>query len=474
MHTLVAQAQTGTGKTAAFSLPTLSKIDPKNKNVQILVITPTRELATQVSDEMYSLGKHRNIHTVTIYGQSSYSRQLKLIEKGANVMVATPGRLLDLLKNKRLNNFEPKTVILDEADEMLDMGFLEDIESIFSYLPQNRQTMLFSATMPEPIKKLAKKILNEPKFISVTPQNITTNEDIEQHYYVIEEHERDDAIIRLLDSLEPQKSIIFCRMKKEVDRLTTKLIASGFIAKGLHGDMDQSVREETIKAFRSSSINILIATDVAARGINIKDISHVFNYHIPFDPDSYVHRIGRTGRAGQKGTAITLLTPIEFNSLSKISKNVGVKVIQKQIPSLNELKVSSLKKTANIIKKVHIDDASIKILSALEEEMDLTQIACKAISLLINKDGLKGPESIGLDSKTFEKIVKDFKAKEEEKRQGNRRKRDGRSSNRRKAYDDNKSSGKDKRKSEKSYSNKKDDKRSSNRKRDDNKSRSKR
>ncbi len=334
--------------------------------------------------------------------------------------------------------------------------------------------MLFSATMPEPIKKLAKKILNEPKFISVTPQNITTNEDIEQHYYVIEEHERDDAIIRLLDSLEPQKSIIFCRMKKEVDRLTTKLIASGFIAKGLHGDMDQSAREETIKAFRSSSINILIATDVAARGINIKDISHVFNYHIPFDPDSYVHRIGRTGRAGQKGTAITLLTPIEFNSLSKISKNVGVKVIQKQIPSLNELKVSSLKKTANIIKKVHIDDASIKILSALEEEMDLTQIACKAISLLINKDGLKGPESIGLDSKTFEKIVKDFKAKEEEKRQGNRRKRDGRSSNRRKAYDDNKSSGKDKRKSEKSYSNKKDDKRSSNRKRDDNKSRSKR
>lgn len=435
---IVAQAQTGTGKTAAFSLPTLSKIDDKNKNVQILVITPTRELATQVSDEMYALGKHRNIHTVTIYGQSSYSRQLKLIEKGAEVMVATPGRLLDLLKNKRLTKFEPTTVILDEADEMLDMGFLEDIELIFSYLPQNRQTMLFSATMPEPIKKLAKKILNEPKFISVTPQNVTTNEDIEQHYYVIEEHERDDAIIRLLDTLEPEKSIIFCRMKKEVDRLTTKLVASGFIAKGLHGDMDQSSREETIKAFRSSSINILIATDVAARGINIKDISHVFNYHIPFDPDSYVHRIGRTGRAGKKGTAITLLTPIEYSSLSKISKSVGVEVKQKRIPSLNELKESSLKKTAKIIKKAHIDEDAITILSALEEEMDMTQIAYKAISLLMKKEGLKGPESIGIDSKTFEQIIKRLRHKEDEKRRGSGRKRDGRSGDRRKRFGDQK------------------------------------
>ena len=479
---IVAQAQTGTGKTAAFSLPALSKIDPDNKDVQILVITPTRELATQVSDEMYSLGKHRNIHTVTIYGQSSYSRQLKLIEKGSNVVVATPGRLLDLLKNNRLSKFEPSIVVLDEADEMLDMGFLEDIESIFSYLPQNRQTMLFSATMPEPIKKLAKKILNEPIFISVTPQNITTNSDIEQHYYIIEEHERDDAIIRLLDSFEPTKSIIFCRMKKEVDRLTTKLIASGFIAKCLHGDMDQNAREETIKAFRNSNINILVATDVAARGINIKDISHVFNYHIPFDPESYVHRIGRTGRAGQKGTAITLLTPIEFNSLSRISKSVGGEVKQKQIPSLNELKESSLQKTVKMIKKTSIDEASVKILNALEEEMDLAQIACKTISLLINKDIFKGPESIGIDNKSFEKIVKDFRMNEERKHKNNRQKRNNRGNrnndrsgdrdnDRKKMDKDSKGGGNFKRKDEKFSRNKNSDsKKSSSRKKDNNKS----
>ena len=446
-HDIVAQAQTGTGKTAAFSLPTLSKIDTNNKDVQILVITPTRELATQVSDEMYSLGRYRGIHTVTIYGGSSYSRQLKLIEKGSNVMVATPGRLLDLLKNGKLKKFEPSMVILDEADEMLDMGFLEDIEAIFSYLPQNRQTMLFSATMPEPIKMLAKKILKEPTFISVTPQNLTTNTDIEQHYYVIEEYERDYAVIRLLDALEPEKSIIFCRMKKEVDRLTTKLVASGFIAKGLHGDMDQSQREEVIKAFRSSNINILIATDVAARGLNIKDISHVFNYHIPFDPESYVHRIGRTGRAGQKGTAITLLTPIEYNGLSKISKSVGSKVEQRQIPSLYQLKEGSLKKVAETIRKTHIDDACMKVLNALEKDMDLTQIACRTISLLISKDTFKGPESIGLDSKTFEQIIKRFKAKEEEKRHGRNGKRDGRSSDRRRQNDNRRANSNDRQKS---------------------------
>lgn len=420
---IVAQAQTGTGKTAAFSLPSLSKIDTNNKDVQILVITPTRELATQVSDEMYSLGRHRNIHTVTVYGGSSYSRQLKLIEKGSNVMVATPGRLLDLLKNDRLKRFEPSIVVLDEADEMLDMGFLEDIEAIFSYLPKSRQTMLFSATMPEPIKVLAKKILKEPTFISVTPQNITTNVDIEQHYYVIEEHERDDAVIRLLDALEPEKSIIFCRMKKEVDRLTTKLVATGFIAKGLHGDMAQTEREEVIKAFRNSGINILVATDVAARGLNIKDISHVFNYHIPFDPESYVHRIGRTGRAGQKGTAVTLLTPMEYTSLTRIAKTVGGKVEQRQVPSLLELKEAHLKKLAQKISTTQINETSIKILNALEKEVDLSQIASKAISLLMENNILEGPESIGVDKKRFESMVKRIKEKEDERRQNNSRKR---------------------------------------------------
>jgi ATP-dependent RNA helicase DeaD len=422
---VVGQAQTGTGKTAAFSLPAISMIDPNEQKVQVLVITPTRELATQISDEMYMFGRFRNIHTVTVYGGSSYSKQLKLIDKGANIVVATPGRLLDLLKNNKVYDFEPQIVILDEADEMLDMGFLEDIEAIFARLPKKRQTMLLSATMPEPIKALAKKILNNPSFVSVTPPNATTNADIEQHYYVIEEHERDDAIIRLLDATDPKKAIIFCRTKKEVDRLSTKLVASGYASKGLHGDMEQPQREEVIKAFRNGVIDILIATDVAARGLNVKEISHVFNYHIPFDPESYVHRIGRTARAGQKGTAITLLTPIEYHSMQKIAKTVGTKLEQKQIPTLFELKANNAKKLAETVSHANIDNVAVKIVDELEKEFDLAQIAYKAVSLLANNGNTKGPNSIGIDKKTFEGFVKKIKAQDEEKRQGNRR-RDGR------------------------------------------------
>jgi ATP-dependent RNA helicase DeaD len=434
---VVGQAQTGTGKTAAFSLPALSMVDTAEKNVQILVITPTRELATQISDEMYTLGRLRNIHTVTVYGGSSYSRQLKLIEQGSNVVVATPGRLLDLLKSKKLYGFEPKMVILDEADEMLDMGFLEDIEAIFAYLPKNRQTMLLSATMPEPIKALAKKILNNPAFVSVTPHNATTNTDIEQQYYIIEEHERDDAIIRLLDTLDPDKAIIFCRTKKEVDRLGTKLVASGFIAKTLHGDMEQPQREEVIKSFRNCDVNILVATDVAARGLNVKEITHVFNYHMPFDPESYVHRIGRTARAGQKGTAITLLTPMEYHSLQRIAKTVGTKLTQKQIPTLFEMKAKNAKKLAGSVLAANIDNAAVQIVNELEKELDIAQIAYKAVSMLI--EDTKGPNSIGVDNKTFEKYIQKIRSKDDEKRQSsNRRRRDGR--DRRKTNDSKKSS----------------------------------
>ncbi|MDR3345850.1 MAG: DEAD/DEAH box helicase, partial [Campylobacteraceae bacterium] len=434
---VVGQAQTGTGKTAAFSLPSLSMVDSKDKRVQILVITPTRELATQISDEMYTLGRFRNIHTVTVYGGSSYSRQLKLIEQGAGVVVATPGRLLDLLKNDRLYNFEPQIVILDEADEMLDMGFLEDIEAIFARLPKKRQTMLFSATMPEPIKTLAKKILNNPAFVSVTPQNATTNADIEQHYYVIEEHERDNAITRLLDVTDPTKAVIFCRTKKEVDRLSTKLIAAGYAAKGLHGDMEQPQREEVIKNFRGGDIDILVATDVAARGLNVKEITHVFNYHIPFDPESYVHRIGRTARAGQKGTAITLLTPMEYHSMQKIAKTVGTKIEQKQIPTLFEMKEKNAKKMADNISRATIDNISVKIVDELEKEFDLAQIAYKAISLLVGKDGVQGPNAIGVDSKTFENFIKRIKEKDDARHsQNGRGRRNGRSGDRRKANDD--------------------------------------
>ncbi|QIR75786.1 DEAD/DEAH box helicase [Sulfurospirillum diekertiae] len=417
---IVAQAQTGTGKTAAFGLPTLSMLDQHLNKVQLLVITPTRELATQVSDELYSLGRFCGIKTVTIYGGSSYSRQIGLIEKGASVIVATPGRMLDLLKNGRLPGFAPKMVVLDEADEMLDMGFLEDIEEIFTYLPKERQTLLFSATMPDPIKRLASKILHEPKFVSITPKDHTTNEDIEQLYYVINEYERDDAMIRLLDALEPEKSIVFCRTKKEVDRLSTQLMAVGHAAKGLHGDMEQNQRESVIKAFRSSQIEILVATDVAARGLNVADISHVFNYHMPFDPESYVHRIGRTGRAGKKGTAITLVTPIEFHSMQRIGKKVGSKIEHRIVPSLRDVKENKLVKIADDIKNADLNENASKLLSILEEEMDMSQIALKLLSNLLKENTPVGPDKIGLDKKTLESVVKNI-----EERDGGRGGRSG-------------------------------------------------
>ncbi len=425
-HDLVAQAQTGTGKTAAFSLPTLSKMDIKSKKVEILVITPTRELASQVSDEMYLFGKNKGVHTVTVYGGSSYKRQIDLINKGANVIVATPGRMLDLLKNNKLKNFSPSVVIIDEADEMLDMGFLEDIKAIFKFLPKDRQSMLFSATMPEPIKKLANSILSEPKFVSVTPTQNSTNKDIEQYYYVINEYERQTAITRLLDSIEPKKAVIFCRTKKEVDALSTKLVALGHSAKGLHGDMEQPQREEVIKAFKSEEIELLVATDVAARGIHINDISHVFNFHIPFDPDSYVHRIGRTGRAGQKGVAITLCTPPEYHSMQRIAKKVGTKITQKMIPTLKELKISKLDKMAKNIKEATLLEEATLVLDALEEDMSLATIALKAISELLAKKGSAGPEHIGLNKQALAKLLKD-----NPKNDGRRRGRNRRSNNRR-------------------------------------------
>ncbi len=418
-YDIVAQAQTGTGKTAAFGLPSMSMIDTRSNRVEILVVTPTRELATQVSDELFTLGRASGIRTATVYGGSSYSRQIGLIEKGASVVVATPGRLLDLLKNNRLRNFAPKIIILDEADEMLDMGFLEDIEKIFSYLPEEKQTLLFSATMPEPIKRLAKRILKDPKYVSVTPKDSTTNTDIEQQYYVINEYERDSAIVRLLDATDPVKSIVFCRTKKEVDRLSNHLMAVGHTAKGLHGDMEQNQRESVIKAFRSSQIEILVATDVAARGLNVTDISHVFNYHMPFDPESYVHRIGRTGRAGRKGTAITLVTPSEYHSMQRIGKKVGTNLDHKLVPTLLDVSKGKLEKMAHDITHATLNDNAQELLNILEEKMDMAQIALKLISIMMDKNSTQGPDRIGIDKKSLGGIIKRLADKERSK--GNRR-----------------------------------------------------
>jgi ATP-dependent RNA helicase DeaD len=420
---MVGQAHTGTGKTAAFGLPALNNINPKD-GVGILVITPTRELATQVSDELYKYGRNMGARTVTVYGGSSYKRQIDLIERGASVVVATPGRLLDILKKDMLNNFTPSIVVLDEADEMLDMGFLDDINEIFSYLPTKRQTLLFSATMPKPIKLLAERILDNPEFISIT-KGETTNSDITQEYYVIEESERDDAIIRLMDAQESKKSVVFCRTKSEVDRLSNVLSNAGYLANGLHGDMEQRQRETVIKGFKQNSVKVLVATDVAARGIHVNNISHVFNYHIPFDPESYVHRIGRTGRAGTKGKAITLLTPLEFKELQKIKAKVGTTMEHAFVPSKNDLRQNNLKTIVKNIEDQHIYSEAHKIIDMLKEDIDEEQMMFKLVSMILDKQTIKGPNSIGIPADKIEAILKRAESRGDSRGRGRGRGRSG-------------------------------------------------
>ena len=302
---LIAQARTGTGKTAAFGLPAMSMLK-QTGGVEVLVITPTRELAGQVSDELFRLGKVAKVRSVAVYGGQSSGRQVELIRRGAHIVVATPGRLLDHLQSGRMGTFTPSIIIIDEADEMLDMGFMDDIKAIFEFLPAQRQTLLFSATMPPPIRKLAQDILKQPVTINLV-QSEATNTDVEQSFYVIDEPERLDAVVRLIDSEEPTKSILFCRTKRETDELCEILLSRGCMARALHGDIEQGQRQDTIRAFKEGRLEMLVATDVAARGLDVTGVSHVFNYHMPFDQQGYVHRIGRTGRAGQKGKAITLV-----------------------------------------------------------------------------------------------------------------------------------------------------------------------
>jgi len=399
---VVAQAHTGTGKTAAFGLPAINAIE--GDGVQVLVITPTRELANQVSDELYLYGRNSNVRTVTIYGGRSYSRQVDLVRRGAQIVVATPGRLLDMLSKNMIKDFSPSVVVLDEADEMLDMGFLDDINEIFDYLPKERQTLLFSATMPAPIKRLAERILKTPKYISITKDE-TTNTNIAQQYYVIDDNERDDAMIRLLDAGDTNKAVVFCRMKREVDRVSNVLSAAGYNAKGLHGDMEQAQRESVIKAFKSTGIDVLVATDVAARGIHVNDVSHVINYHIPFDPESYVHRIGRTGRAGSKGTAITLVTPHEFKELQRIKQKVGTTMEQCYVPTKGQVVQSRLGALADEIKNQKIFDEAHQIIEALGDSFDSETALHKVISVLLRKEPVKGPESIGIDEEKLAKIL---------------------------------------------------------------------
>jgi ATP-dependent RNA helicase DeaD len=390
---LIVQAHTGTGKTAAFGLPILNKIDP-TKSTEALIIVPTRELAIQVSDEIYRFGQSFGIKTATVYGGTSYSRQLKHIAN-SSVIIATPGRLLDILSSKKIE-ISPSVVVLDEADEMLDMGFLEDIKSIFSHLEYEHQTLMFSATMPKEIEELGKSILTDPEVVSITKKNEVVNENIKQYYYIVDEYERDEALVRLFDYKSPQKSIIFCRTKKEVSRLATFLVSQGFLAKPLHGDMEQREREEVIRSYKHGSLEVLIATDIASRGLDVSNITHVFNYHLPFNSEDYVHRIGRTGRAGKKGLAITIVTPQEFRALQRIQKVVGKNLETKVIPTIDDVKTQKQESVLNAIKEQEISEQAVTLIDSLKDEIELSTLVHKLASLVVKDNiNISGKDQIG-------------------------------------------------------------------------------
>ncbi len=370
---VIAKAKTGSGKTAAFSLPALQLLieDPTKK---ILIVTPTRELALQVAEEFTNFGRGNQIGAVAVYGGESVSLQLKRLRKDTRAIVGTPGRLLDLFRSKSITHFAPTIAVLDEADEMLNMGFLEDIQAIFSFLPKNRQTLLFSATMPAPIRELADQFLKDP----VVSTQTAPQEDIEQVYHLVNHKQRVQALSRLMKFYNPSKALIFCNTKKQVDELSQEINHPGVMR--LHGDMAQKERLSVIDAFKKNGQAVLIATDVAGRGINVVDISHVFNFELPFSLESYTHRIGRTGRAGKKGTAVTLMTPKEAHLIKKLLRKDPKKHPLLPIPSVEDIR---LKQTENFVQTLQSEEVrplAKHLLSSLEKEMSLEDICLKLLS----------------------------------------------------------------------------------------------
>lgn len=334
---IIGQAQTGTGKTAAFGIPLLQRVNPKDRSLQALVLCPTRELAIQVAEEIRKLAKFMHgIKVLPIYGGQDITKQIRSLKGGVQVIIGTPGRVMDHMRRHTLKMETVKTVTLDEADEMLNMGFREDIELILGELPEERQTLLFSATMPQPIMELAATYQKDAELVRVVKRELTVPK-IEQYYYEVRQKNKPEVLSRLLDMYDPKRALVFCNTKKLVDELVSDLQLRGYFADGLHGDLKQQQRDRVMEAFRNGKIDILVATDVAARGIDVDDVEAVFNYDIPQDDEYYVHRIGRTGRAGRVGTSHTLVVGREIYKLKDIMRYCKTKIHMRPVPSVNDI-----------------------------------------------------------------------------------------------------------------------------------------
>lgn len=331
----IGQAQTGTGKTAAFALPILHNFEPQ-KNPQALVLAPTRELALQVANSINQYGKHLRVRVLAVYGGQPYSPQINALRRGVDIVVGTPGRLNDLLERGALVLNKVKSVVLDEADEMLNMGFIEDVEKILATTPPERQTALFSATLPARIRSLADRFMRDPQAVTIQRATLTVQET-EQRYYLVHDSEKTNALTRFFEIEPIHSALIFTRTRAETAALANELVVRGIPAEAIHGDLDQQARERVLGRFRANQLKVLVATDVAARGLDIQDISHVFNYHLPDDAEVYIHRIGRTGRAGKSGVAITLLSPREKRRLREVEALTKQPIAKKDLPSKEDI-----------------------------------------------------------------------------------------------------------------------------------------
>lgn len=332
---LIGQAQTGTGKTAAFGIPMVERFDVDKEQIQGIVVTPTRELAIQVAEELYKIGQFKGITTLPIYGGQNIERQIKALRKRPHIIVGTPGRLLDHIRRRTIRLQQVEVVVLDEADEMLNMGFIEDIEKILQETPAERQTLFFSATMPSSLQKIAQRFMKNPELIGIKSKELTVP-NIEQYYMEVHDNQKFNVLCRLLDIQAPELSIVFVRTKRRVDEIAEALKKRGYSAERIHGDLTQTMRDTVMRRFREGTIDTLVATDVAARGLDISGVTHVYNFDIPQDPESYVHRIGRTGRLGQSGQALTFVTPRELHHLKVIQSVTKRKIARKPVPTSAE------------------------------------------------------------------------------------------------------------------------------------------
>ena len=367
---LIGQAQTGTGKTAAFGIPILEKVDPKLKKLQAIVLCPTRELAIQVADEIRNLSRYMHgIKVLPIYGGQDIVKQIRSLKSGTQIVIGTPGRVMDHMRRKTMKLDFVHTVVLDEADEMLNMGFREDIEFVLSGVPEERQTVLFSATMPKPIMEITKKFQNNAKVIKVTKKELTVP-NIEQYYYDVKPKKKEEVRSRLLDIYSPRLSVVFCNTKKQVDLLVNALLGRGYFAAGLHGDMKQEQRDRVMQGFRTGKTEILVATDVAARGIDVDEVEAVFNYDLPQDDEYYVHRIGRTGRAGREGRAFSFVSGKEVYKLKEIQRYCKTKIYAQKVPSLNDVANTKMENILDDVERVIEQEDLDMMINAIEERVN--------------------------------------------------------------------------------------------------------